>query len=282
MDVDSDIAPAGDREEVAGRRRVRKRVLAETALAVTGSTGACYVAYLAIGLRMPGTGTGGLVMMLAPVVTPLLVAPIVAVPFARASERVRQLLVEVRQTRRELAREVADRAAVQERLEQLVRQDPLTGLLNRRGFFELWATPPAEDFELLVLDVDEFKSVNDAWGHAAGDAVLRVVASVLSETREGTEVARLGGDEFAVVSRADGRGELESIAVRLESLVVKLPDGSDASVSCSVGRAPLRKGASVDAALAEADDNMYEVKRRRAVAGVDGPVEPTARERVTD
>lgn len=256
----------GEVVDPAGRERIRRRVVSETVLAVAGSTVACYLTYLALGLKLPATGTGGLVMMIAPIATPLAVAPFAALPFARASERVTRLLLEVEETKHRLTREIAERAAVQERLEELVRRDPLTGLLNRRGFFELTADRAGRDLVLLVLDVDDFKLVNDSWGHAAGDAVLRAIAAHLGRASTRADVARIGGDEFAVVAGVAVASELEGLERGLAGLPVELPDGTTTTVSCSTGRAPLPATRSVDAALAEADARMYGAKRRRAGA----------------
>ncbi len=248
------------------RRRLLRRVAVETALAVAGSTAACYAVYLALGLSFPSGGVGGVVMLVAPIATPLLVAPFVALPFARAGERIARLLEEVDETRRQLTREVIERTAVQQRLEELVWCDPLTGLLNRRGFFNLTGGRAERDLALLVLDVDDFKTVNDAWGHAAGDAVLRRIGTELCNLAPTGEVARLGGDEFAVVVDLPHAEMLEAIAVHLAGVRVVLPDGNEATVSCSTGWAPLRAAGSVDTALAAADEAMYAAKRRRANA----------------
>ena len=154
-----------------------RRVLAETALAVAGSGGVCFLLYALLGLSIGGGGVGGVVMIVAPLATPLLVAPLAAYPFARANERIAALLAEVEATRRALADEVAEGIAVQRRLEELARRDPLTGLLNRRGFFERATAAAGKALAVTVVDVDNFKEVNDRYGHAAGDAVLNVIAS---------------------------------------------------------------------------------------------------------
>ena len=250
----------------ASRRRLFRRVAIETALAVAGSTAACYLLYLALGLQFPPGGINGVVMLVAPIATPLVVAPFVALPFARSGERIARLLEEVDETRRQLAREVTERTAVQQRLEELVWCDPLTGLLNRRGFFNLTGARAARDLALFVLDVDDFKRVNDSWGHAAGDAVLRSIGSELSNAVPGCEVARLGGDEFAVIVDVAHAEALAQVAVHLAGVQVVLPDGSETTVSCSAGWAPLPSRGSVDSALAAADEAMYAAKRRRANA----------------
>lgn len=111
--------------------------------------------------------------------------------------------------RSELARHSIRLEEAREAAEIQAFTDPLTGLLNRRGFelaFSLALesrNAPAEraqEFAILQLDLDRFKDVNDSFGHAAGDAVLRRVAEVLQqETRADDRIARIGGDEFLVL-----------------------------------------------------------------------------------
>lgn len=89
-------------------------------------------------------------------------------------------------------------------LEQRARQDPVTGLLNRRGFDErlgeLWDSPSEPDLAVVFFDLDHFKMVNDTYGHEAGDAALRAFAEVLgANVRDGDVAARTGGEEFGVV-----------------------------------------------------------------------------------
>jgi diguanylate cyclase (GGDEF)-like protein len=230
-----------------------------------GSGLLCFTAYYLLGVALFPPGTVGWILFLAPLVTPLAVAPAVALPWEKATRRTQQLLAEVEKTRSQLAAEVAERKAAQARLEDLVRRDPLTGLLNRRGFFERWGGwPEAEELVLITVDADRFKDVNDTAGHAAGDAVLRAMADRLrSLCGERACVARIGGDEFAVVAPA--ADELLAAKVRqgLSNVKVELADGRASSVSASIGVAPLVRGASLDDAMAQADQKMYTSKRSR-------------------
>jgi diguanylate cyclase (GGDEF)-like protein len=103
---------------------------------------------------------------------------------------------------------------LQEQLEKLAITDELTGLTNRRGFMthieeELWrACRFGHPVSVLLFDLDHFKRVNDTWGHAQGDTVLKAFAQVLeSSSRRTDKVARLGGEEFAaVLSETDFEG----------------------------------------------------------------------------
>ena len=207
-------------------------------------------------------------MVGAPFVVPLLIAPVVAMPFARASERIADLLKEVEHAKRRLTEEIAERVLVQDTLEELARRDPLTGLLNRRGFFEVASERADREVVVMVADVDNFKSVNDEWGHATGDAVLGTIAQALRGSAGSAVVARLGGDEFALLVDEAEAAELKWVSERISAVSVALSDASSMTVSCSVGTATLAVGASIDAALAEADAEMYEAKRSRAQGDV--------------
>ncbi len=116
------------------------------------------------------------------------------------------LAVFVSATMRRTRSALAALAESEARARVLAAHDPVTGLFNRRAFGERLEAALAQErlrqggIAVLCLDLDGFKEVNDTLGHAAGDRLLRVVASrLLSNVREGDEVARLGGDEFAVI-----------------------------------------------------------------------------------
>ena len=155
---------------------------------------------------------------------------------------------------------------VREELARMSRTDPLTGLLNRRGF-EQQAERAIETAEgglaVILVDLDGFKQVNDTRGHAAGDAVLRVTATRLTEVA-GPEalIGRLGGDEFALLLPGlDERGAAAA-ARRIE-------DGLDEVTSASVGAAALpTHGRDLDALIGWADRRLYEVKLRRRAHGI--------------
>ncbi|MDZ4095340.1 MAG: diguanylate cyclase [Paracoccaceae bacterium] len=147
------------------------------------------------------------------------------------------------------AKRVADRmrASVQDGL-RLAVIDPLTGLYNRRYAIAQLAViadraqEASGGFAVMVIDLDRFKSVNDRWGHMAGDAVLIEVARRLSENlRIGDLLARIGGEEFLVALPDTNMTEARSIAERLCQMVkanpIVLPDGGSLSVTVSIGLA---------------------------------------------
>ena len=160
----------------------------------------------------------------------------------------------------------------QRELERLARTDPLTGLLNRRSFFaeaarELaWVQRTGAPAVLLQLDLDLFKRINDTYGHAAGDHLLREVADLLRTDRRASDVlARLGGEEFALlvrgVSLEDGHRLAERLRAQLAALRVD-HDGQELTITGSFGVAALVADDQVpDAALQRADAAMYTAKR---------------------
>jgi diguanylate cyclase (GGDEF)-like protein len=152
--------------------------------------------------------------------------------------------------------------------------DELTGLSNQRRFRELMAKEDerahrfGHDLSLLLLDIDDFKRVNDTHGHLKGDEVLRLVGRVLDEESRGIdEPARYGGEEFAVALPETGLAGAvevaERIRSRIESQRVPGVDGADLlRVTVSIGAASIP--ASADGTrdqIAAADAALYEAKR---------------------
>ena len=147
-------------------------------------------------------------------------------------------------------------------LQESVVTDPLTGVANRRGFFDALDTIGSTDVaastgggvEVAMVDVDDFKSINDARGHPAGDTALCMVAAWLQQLvgDRGT-VGRLGGDEFAYVAVIDPASPPPP---RMEFRL----DGLEFSVS--IGRAEARDG-DLHAALVDADADLYRQKQSR-------------------
>jgi diguanylate cyclase (GGDEF)-like protein len=170
----------------------------------------------------------------------------------------------------------AMRARMRE-LERCAERDPLTDLLNRRGFEREFARASAyiERYggraALIYLDLDRFKGVNDTYGHPAGDAVLKAVArTLLARVRASDIVARLGGDEFAVVlwnlSDRDARAKAEALEQAVAATVIDWA-GSTISVGASAGLAALAERPRLAEVLSCADAAMYARKRYRSGRG---------------
>jgi len=170
-----------------------------------------------------------------------------------------------------VVRDISERKGLEEELTRLATTDPLTGIANRRSFFDRLETEWARArrhtrrLSLLTFDIDHFKRVNDAHGHAIGDAVLKaLVQAAQSLLRAEDTLARLGGEEFAVilpeVDREGARIVGERLRERLAEVEVAVPDGV---VSCtvSVGVAQAKPAhESPDRALQRADDALYAAK----------------------
>lgn len=153
---------------------------------------------------------------------------------------------------------------LQRKLSRLSREDPLTGLRNRRSFFDILAKIRARDGRgvLLLLDADHFKAINDTHGHHAGDNCLRSIAYTIQRSvRKEDLVGRIGGEEFAVYLRATTRGQAKVIGERL-TLPISFRTASDEvlSVTLSIGAAVCTPGRSVDETLAAADRALYDAK----------------------
>ena len=151
-------------------------------------------------------------------------------------------------------------------LKGLALTDPLTGLLNRRGFVEQLEQLPTGAGTLALLDGDRFKQVNDRLGHAEGDRVLRALADRLRDRlRKQDMAARWGGDEFVILLRDTDEQEARAIVKRVQLSLRRRPisrlDGRP--VNFSVGFAPL-SGETMEAvteAVKAADAEMYATKR---------------------
>jgi diguanylate cyclase (GGDEF)-like protein len=148
--------------------------------------------------------------------------------------------------------------------EMLAATDPLTGIPNRRAFLDrvtaavdaaAWGHPTV----VCLVDLDGFKAVNDAGGHAAGDTLLTAVGSALgAAVRETDTVARLGGDEFAVLADVSVSFSGEMLAERLREAVALV--GSASGVTASVGVAEVEPGDDVVDLMHRADAAMYRSK----------------------
>lgn len=166
---------------------------------------------------------------------------------------------------------VSRRKLAEQEMARMAAHDALTGLANRSQLVERLRTaltPRAQvpDVGVLYLDLDGFKPVNDTFGHAAGDEVLRTVAGRLSASvRPQDTVARVGGDEFVVVAPRISRAGLDALAARVGAAlaVSHLVHGTLVQVGASVGIHLASPAEDALQALGQADAAMYEVKRAR-------------------
>ena len=159
-----------------------------------------------------------------------------------------------------------DNAQTRSELERLATTDELTGLPNRRHFQAALEREIAtarrygSPLSLLLLDLDNFKMINDTFGHSAGDEALRRVATAVdAHLRAPDLVARLGGDEFAVLLPQTTPAAARLLAARLERIVAAAVE-PPLRVSASIGMSTFTGGAAGDL-LCDADRFLYEAKR---------------------
>jgi diguanylate cyclase (GGDEF)-like protein/PAS domain S-box-containing protein len=168
--------------------------------------------------------------------------------------------------------DMTERKAAEQKIAELARTDPLTGLANRRAFLDRLALAFAEarrggpDCAVLCMDLDRFKDINDTYGHPAGDRLLRIVAERLAGSLRETDLAaRFGGDEFIVLQTdlADATGAAV-LAQKIRGAIAApctFAD-SEAYVSASVGIAlHTAAAASPEELLSQADQALYRAKQ---------------------
>ena len=175
----------------------------------------------------------------------------------------------------DLQREVVARRKAQAEAHQMARHDVLTGLPNRRRFIEdfngsVEHLPPGAACAMFVLDLDNFKPINDVYGHRLGDEVLKVISRRLTELAGGASVARLGGDEFGVTLQYQVDSEAPERLARQIVHELSRPIQLAAlslQVGASVGVATCDKRGSGDtdlAGMAVCDNGAVETMLRRA------------------
>lgn len=180
-----------------------------------------------------------------------------------------------------------EKKRVEAQLEDMARKDALTGLSNRRDFYEKAEREIArsrrsgQPFCVLMLDVDFFKKINDQHGHAGGDEVLRELARLLVAQLRAVDLpARLGGEEFAVLlpdtPLAEAALAAERLRAVLQSTPVALHDGQSVSMTVSLGLTRWTAAdADIDAALKRADAALYQAKAAgRNQVCVQDPIRP--------
>ena len=169
-------------------------------------------------------------------------------------------------------------AKLQDHLRELSITDEVTGLSNRRGFFAFaeqqmkHARRNGERMALFFADLDDFKMINDTFGHAAGDRALADAARIFVETfRDADIIARMGGDEFAVILGNAPDSGIEAVRNRLEKRLVEYNvrqgDGLfRLAVSVGLTIFDPAKPVTVDELVRQADERMYEQKRQKKAA----------------
>jgi diguanylate cyclase (GGDEF)-like protein len=182
---------------------------------------------------------------------PVVLTPATILPFALLSQRLR---------------------AAKHELEAQLRIDTMTGLPNRRAFFEKATIMfgGGSAVALMMIDVDHFKEINDRFGHEGGDAVIRALARSIDAAVQGAPcgcarmTARLGGEEFAVLLPGCDRSEACRLADHIIARLGRTPTlygGRSIAATVSIGLAERRAGEGVDDTLRAADNACYRAKR---------------------
>ena len=159
-----------------------------------------------------------------------------------------------------------------EKLREVATRDGLTGLLNRTALEDIirrrqseTAKPEAHDDALIVIDIDHFKAINDQYGHAAGDQVLRMAGVCISgNTFERDHVARIGGEEFAVFMLNCGPNGAAFAAERIRRALADSKaqfEGETIRITASLGGALFPRGANYHGIYRSADNALYRAKR---------------------
>lgn len=187
-------------------------------------------------------------------------------------EKLRQEKEAVETVNLQLKQEIEERKRVELKLQELATTDPLTGLNNRRYFFELAkkefirARRYHHELTMMMLDLDHFKRINDQNGHLAGDTVLEAAAKFLRDyTRETDILGRYGGDEFTILlpqtSLSNGQHLAERLCQRISTQQIMINEHSIA-ITFSIGIAILlAEDTSIDMLVSRADQALYLVKQ---------------------
>lgn len=167
--------------------------------------------------------------------------------------------------------DIARRKSLEAELVRLANTDPLTGIANRRRLLECMVSELArvkryrESTYLLMLDLDEFKRINDTWGHSVGDKALKHFADICRlRIRQADFFGRLGGEEFAIILARTDRSGAEQFAEALRRSVAESPlhvDAGEVAITVSIGVARFRASdESTDALMVRADVALYRAK----------------------
>jgi len=190
----------------------------------------------------------------------------------------RQMEEQIAVRTQKLEAALADINRLKEHYESMSMLDELTGLFNRRYFYAQIGTVLAnakryeQSFCILVLDLDHFKSVNDAYGHGFGDTVLKDVSMALrEEIRESDILARFGGEEFIILFtnayNSNGKLFAERIREKIESLIWYTQDQEvnitvSIGVHCLTGQAFKQSNPDIDELIQNADKALYSAKAK--------------------
>lgn len=173
-------------------------------------------------------------------------------------------------------RDITEKKMVQERLTILATTDSLSGLYNRTEFMKLaqrkysWAKRRKEELSLLMMDIDFFKTINDTFGHAAGDEVIREMGNLIMTSFRKTDIAgRLGGEEFAVLLKNTSLNDAKKAAEKFRETVSRkkvIYEKQEINFTVSIGVAAtyddIGNNSNIENILKQADDALYKAKAK--------------------
>jgi diguanylate cyclase (GGDEF)-like protein/PAS domain S-box-containing protein len=192
-----------------------------------------------------------------------------------------------------IIRDITERKQAEHKLREHAEKDALTGVLNRRKFYEVLdqekerAVRYGRSLSLIMFDIDHFKAVNDTYGHAAGDSVLKKTASVVADhVRKADALGRIGGEEFAVLATETTAESALALAEKIRAAVEIAEHDRIGKITVSIGVSTYDNELTLDEFIRRADEALYAAKNngRNRVAcydslakssGIDGNVMPS-------
>jgi len=166
-----------------------------------------------------------------------------------------------------IIRDITERKQAEHRLREFAEKDSLTGLLNRRKFYEVLeqekerAIRYARSLSLIMFDIDHFKAVNDTYGHSAGDKVLKKIASVVTDHIRKTDVlGRIGGEEFAILATETTVESALALAEKIRRAVEMTAHDHAGKITISLGVSEYDDGLTLDEFIGRTDEALYAAK----------------------
>ena len=243
------------------------RIVWKAAALAIGSAAASLLIVMTVVPAIGGVVEGNAVLMT--VLCPLVIAFPAGFYTLWQKKRIKEALSELTRAHDELADAHAQLAEAHSRLSEKSRHDDMTGLLNRETFFASLkqARRRTDAGVLLIVDADNFKFINDTYGHQDGDVALLLIAeAIAAAVRDGDLVGRIGGEEFGVflngIDAAEAMVVAERIRLSVEAIKFSPRESVYLPLSVSIGAARLRPHISWSDVMREADRRLYEAKRR--------------------
>ncbi|MBI5847924.1 MAG: PAS domain S-box protein [Nitrospirae bacterium] len=163
--------------------------------------------------------------------------------------------------------DITERKQAEQKLREFAEKDALTGILNRRKFYEILeqekarAERYARSLSLIMFDIDHFKAVNDTFGHAAGDKVLKKTAAVvIDHIRKSDVLGRIGGEEFAVLATETTVESALALAEKIRAAIENTEHDTVGTITISIGVSAYDSGLSTDEFVRRSDEALYAAK----------------------